>query len=284
MIKLGEKSVSDQDRSNRIRKLETLLARPKGNCVASFVRNLTSVSLDQIKDVKLFNRVDTKYIIKLDVLLACLRKAARFYSVVEVNNERLLHYNTIYFDTPNLNMYFDHHNGKMRRFKVRYREYAQTGDQFLEIKRKEKGRTHKMRVSVDRFSLPINGGTERFIENNSPYSVSQLAPQLSTQFSRITLVNKFSRERITIDLNVKFIKDKKNQYLEDCAIVEVKRSKNDYQSYFSRLLKNEGCHAVSFSKYCLGIIALNDGVKYNRFKPKLRQIEKLMYPKVMCLA
>jgi hypothetical protein len=33
---------------------------------------------------------------------------------------------------------------------------------------------------------------------------------------------------------------------------------------------------MRFSKYCMGLLHVNDNVKYNRFKPRLLQINKIL--------
>jgi len=33
---------------------------------------------------------------------------------------------------------------------------------------------------------------------------------------------------------------------------------------------------MRFSKYCMGMLHVNKGIKYNRFKPKLLQINKIL--------
>ncbi len=47
-------------------------------------------------------------------------------------------------------------------------------------------------------------------------------------------------------------------------------------SSFARTIKEHGFLPLSISKYCLGTVALKNGVKYNRFKPRLRKVDSLM--------
>ncbi len=235
-----------------------------------------SIHLEDTGRVKLLNRIDTKFLLSPEALVSTLSSHIEDYDVVEIANERLLSYKTTYYDTENLTMYHEHHNGKKRRYKVRYREYAESGDQFLEIKLKEKNRTHKQRIAVDRFDRQLDGINQNFIHENTPYFAEDLSPTLTSEFKRITLVNKNVCERITIDLNMSFANDTKNLNINNCVIVEIKRNREDVFSTFARTIKEQGFLPLSISKYCLGTVALNDGVKYNRFKPRLRKVDSLM--------
>lgn len=236
-----------------------------------------TISLDQINGAKLLNRVDTKYLVSPSVLVKVLSENIIGYSVVSVNNNFSLAYNTVYFDTPRLTMYYEHHNGKKHRYKVRYRHYEETGDKFIEVKQKFKNRTIKERLKVDNFTYPISHGFESLVHDCTPYNAGELIPMLKTRFNRITLVNKEVNERITIDLDINFLgPDNKTSQLNNCVIVEVKRDKEDVYSSFARTLKKNGVLPISVSKYILGIVSLNKNVKHNRFKPRLRKVNYLM--------
>lgn len=236
-----------------------------------------TISLDQMSGAKLLNRVDTKYIVSPSVIVKALAEHIDDYHVVAVNDKVSLSYNTIYFDTDNLSMYNEHHNGKTHRYKVRYRQYEETGDKFIEVKEKVKSRTIKERLRVNNFTYPIATGLQSLVHDCTPYRASDLEPKLSTKFNRITLVNKHVCERITIDLNICFSNEANDNYeLGNCAIVEIKRDKENVFSSFARTLKSKGVLPLSISKYCLGTVALNNSVKYNRFKPRFRKVERLI--------
>lgn len=235
-----------------------------------------TIQLHEMDSVKLLNRLDTKFLLAPAVLRKCLHSIIEDYKVLEIDQKRLLSYTTTYFDTSNYNMFTEHHNGKKRRFKVRYRQYDESGDAFLEVKRKEKGRTHKSRMAVDQIDFNISGGMQAFVEDESPYHVSDLMPKLNTKFNRITFVNKNACERITIDLGIEFEKEGHFFTLPNCSIVEIKRDRDELYSRFARTMKEHGVLPMSLSKYCVGTVALNEGIKYNRFKPRLRKLNTLM--------
>ena len=99
-----------------------------------YITNLAkfeSANLDDLNAFKLQNRVDQKFIIRDVELDYLLNEISEHYKVLTIDNTRVFKYNTLYFDTPNLNSYFDHHNGKPNRCKIRYRKYEQSGDVFF---------------------------------------------------------------------------------------------------------------------------------------------------------
>ena len=90
------------------------------------------------------------------------------------------------------------------------------------------------------------------------------------------MVNKFLKERITIDFNLRFeseqktIKDETNHIV----IAEVKQEKLDRTSCFYKLMKENSIRPSSMSKYCIGTSLLNKELKANRFKKNFRVLIK----------
>ena len=116
------------------------------NQIKSLLKKFNSISLEETSSVKLMNRTDTKFVFHTDKLKAVLEKAIEKYRVLEINKIRLPLYRTLYFDTDDSLMYNVHHQGKMNRYKVRHREYVDSGISFFEIKFKSnKGKTVKKR-------------------------------------------------------------------------------------------------------------------------------------------
>ena len=55
-----------------------------------------------------------------------------------------------------------------------------------------------------------------------------------------------------------------------------KQNKYNPKSDFIKILRDLNIQEMRFSKYCMGVLHLNDNVKYNRFKPRLLQINKIL--------
>lgn len=54
------------------------------------------ITLDEMDSVKLMDRMDVKYLIPLNLLPLVLHEAREFYKLLEINNERLCSYETLY--------------------------------------------------------------------------------------------------------------------------------------------------------------------------------------------
>ena len=254
--------------------------------ISSLISEFSPISLDEMGSVKLMNRIDTKYAVPMSALPAILEAAKADYYAQEIDGKRIATYDTMYYDTPSLDMYIRHHDRQLVRQKIRVRQYVDSDLTFLEIKRKNnKGRTKKKRIAVPGFSLlPSTIGhskredwsVEDFIAAKSRYTWSEITPHLWTKFHRITLVNKAKTERLTIDMDLVWenvITGEKKTFPE-LVIIELKRDGN-VPSKMTDIMLNQRVHPFKISKYCIGTALTTPEIKKNRFKSKIRKIEKL---------
>ncbi len=247
--------------------------------IISIIEKFDRINLDEISKVELMNRTDTKYVFRIDKLNIILKKALHNYRVLEVNNERIHPYSNQYYDTYDYEMYLNHHNGKLNRYKIRCRNYDVSDIAFLEIKFKSnKDRTIKKRIR-NNFSTNLNTISGNFIESNSPYKSNELIPVLQNRFHRITLAHKTAKERITLDFNLTYTSNlsgiKKTHDLPNLAICEVKKEGLVKKSEFVAILRSEHIRPSGMSKYCIGAALLYSDLKKNQFKRKLRFIENI---------
>jgi hypothetical protein len=240
------------------------------------VKTFQPISLKEMDAVGLLNRVDTKYILSSKILPEILLKVNPNYRILEIKNERIFDYSSLYFDTAENNMYLDHHNGKLNRYKVRFRRYVSSNLIKLEIKFKSKGiRTIKKQALSQGIETSLSDTSREFIEHNSPFHSDELVPAIYTNFSRITLVNNNMTERATIDINLKFIEKDVEKDAGYLALIEVKRGSGTGMSELMQTLKNYGIRRKGFSKYCVGRALMEPELKKNKFKEKLLIIKKL---------
>lgn len=192
-----------------------------------------------------------------------------------MGGELLMPYETLYYDTADCEMYLSHLHGKLSRKKIRERRYLNSGTEYLEIKIKNnKGRTDKQRIAT----ADLSASQRRiFIKERGGYDESALEPKLENSFRRLTLVNNQMTERLTIDtsLIVKNIIEGTSCDLSGIVIIELKRD-GRYSSPVSTILRRLHIHPSGFSKYCMGMAFTNTRVPHNRFKPRMRMIEKLI--------
>ena len=233
------------------------------------------ISLPEMDSVKLLNRSEKKFVLHFSKVEAVLREAKAEYRVLEILDQRLQQYSTEYFDTHDNAMYLAHHNGRQNRIKVRKREYVESGEQFLEVKRRtNKGRTQKKRVELQGDSSDETSG-QVFIEAVTPYRLEGLEIKLVNTFHRITLVNNFRSERITIDLGLGFRNGNYSIELPSVAIIEVKFDRYESGKGFEKIMQRLRIHGSSLSKYCIGRALLEPKLKANLFQNKIKYLIKL---------
>ncbi len=246
--------------------------------ILDIVHAMKPISLSEMKDVRLMNRVDTKYLVTSVELLAILNGIHEHYYAQEVEGKRLSPYSTVYYDTPDLKMYILHHDRHLVRDKVRVRTYVDSHLTFCEVKHKtNKGRTKKKRIEIQPdVNVVQNPETVAFLTEHQPYPVESLRPSLETAFDRITLVNDEKTERLTIDCNLMFNNFVSNTTasMDPLVVMELKQD-GRARSLLKEVLLGLRVKPYKISKYCIGTAMTRPEVKQNRFKKKIRRINKL---------
>ena len=100
-------------------------------------------------EVALMERVDDKYTISYEELKNILDNISNEYFCLEIDGKRSFSYQTEYLDTSENILFKNHQNGKLNRYKIRFRDYIESKKTFLEIKFKcNKGVTKKTRIRI----------------------------------------------------------------------------------------------------------------------------------------
>ncbi len=234
------------------------------------------ITLKEMESVQLMSRFDMKYIFRLSQLNAFLEKVKDDYQVLIIDGLQLFRYQNQYFDTAALKSYHDHHNSRASRYKIRYRKYVDNDKCFLEVKQKiNTGLTKKSRLRVAEFKNELTPPELEFATQSLGVNPEQLFPQIFNNFSRITLVNIAAGERVTIDLLINFKRGTAERSLNELVIAEVKQQHVSSLSVWKKLMQANRIFPTRISKYCLGTLLTNPGIKYNRFKPKLTVLKKI---------
>ena len=247
--------------------------------ILACLQEFAPISLEEMEGVKLMNRIDTKFVVQSWLLPEILQNAKHTYFAQEINEKRIVTYDTMYYDTDDLEMYLRHHDRQLVRQKIRIRQYVESHLNFLEIKRKNnKGRTKKKRITLPNpeMTRPTSDVVE-FIAAKSRYTWEQISPKLRTVFHRITLVNKAKTERLTIDFDLVWenqVSGMTKTY-PDLVIIELKRN-GHVPSPMLGIMQLLRIKPLKISKYCIGTALTTPHLKRNRFKKKIRLIEKLL--------
>ena len=224
-------------------------------------------SLEEQQAVSLPYRFDIKFLLPVKLLPELLRHFTTSHSVLQFSDHRVFTYQNTYFDTPDWDLYSQHHNGKLNRFKYRHRRYLETKLEFLEIKVKtNKRRTRKQRIPW-RCNQPIEVPDVNF----------KLVPKLYVNYRRITLWDQETDERLTLDFDILFqrIEAETKAGIPNVLIAECKRADHAKPSRFVRHMKAKQYYPRSISKYCVGVCLTDDGsLKCNRFKGLISALNK----------
>lgn len=221
------------------------------------------------------SRFDTKYCFHINLLPQLLLHIQHEYWVLSIDEQHIMPYETLYFDTPQLECYYKHHNGKANRYKIRERRYVNTDTCFLEVKFKNnQKRTIKSRSTIAHLTPDLGELDHAFSSLHLPYGNHDLQPTLWVYYKRITLLHKTLEERVTIDLQLTYDIGQKHHEWHELVIAEIKQPKQTQQSPIISFLKNNYLYPSGVSKYCLGMVLLNPHLKNNAFKPKIQFILK----------
>ncbi len=237
---------------------------------SDILRKFSSTTLRELNELGMDNRVDSKYLLPIDLLGDVLEHLSKSYSILTVDNKKVFTYENTYFDTPDRFFYHSHHNGKLNRQKLRFRRYKESDLCVLETKLKtNKSRTIKQRIRVeDDGQNDITG----FLNEQIHSTRDNLSPKLFNNYRRMTFTHLHKKEKVTIDFNLGFENPDSHQryHIDDYFIVEVKTESKSQHSEFSLYCKEKGIRKKRFSKYCMGTcLTNNDDVKKNNFKKKL---------------
>lgn len=245
-----------------------------------------SITLAEMDSIKLMNRIDTKYLTNTSTLEKVLSDAAQAgYLALEADGTKIGRYDSLYFDTEGFKMYFDHHNRRLTRQKVRTRSYVDSGLTFLEIKRKNnKGRTRKKRIEIPAEEFGGFASDEKacdYLRKHSAFTAGELSPSAETAFRRITLVNPEKTERITIDSDLFFksFRSGLSASLPGAVVIELKQD-GRAASPMKGILLDHRVKPLRISKYCIATAVTVPGIKSGRFKEKVRAIEKTTNNKI----
>mgnify|MGYP000676629618 CR=1 FL=1 len=261
-----------------------LIKSTQGNDLA-ILQDFEAHSLSEQNSASLMDRMDSKYLLPMKDFNSLMQDIASNYTILNSGGKRIFHYQTTYFDNKQRRFYLDHHNGKLNRYKVRFRRYVESNMGYMEVKFKNNNkRTIKQRIPMDCI-LPDQIRVNEFIRETLGYS-TKFETALFVNYQRITLLNNSSnnKERITIDLNLSFRNaiDQTQSIQDKVFIIEIKQDRKAVSSPCRQQLKARGYHDLNFSKYCIGSVLTNTNnndesmkpLKSNRFKNVLRQLNK----------
>ena len=198
-------------------------------------------------------------------------------SVLQHDGRRSFAYSTTYHDTTDRRLHRDTAHRRPTRFKVRVREYADTGLAMLEVKTKDRrGRTVKHRADVSQFAdPPVRPHGELTHEMRAHVDAvldidlaNRLGPALRVDFRRTTLMANSGDSRCTVDLGLHSEDPQGNAVDPDLIVIE---TKSDIRaSAIDRWLWAHSIRPTRLSKYCTSMAALDASLPANHWHRQLR--------------
>jgi hypothetical protein len=222
------------------------------------------------------SRFDRKYIVDNGVVEALIARLATSLVALEIDGRRRFRYESVYFDTRDLQLYRDHRQGRRRRWKARTRSYLDSGECMFEVKLKgRRDATVKERLPhpyAQRAELTADARAflVRRLALHYATSAPRLEPVLSTRYQRATLSACAEAMRLTLDYGLCCeSRSRRVGAPEGRVLVEVKSGGPD--TVADRVLRSLGAREVSISKYCLAVALLDPTLPANRWSRVLRR-------------
>lgn len=256
--------------------------------LSSAVSSLPTVGLAELDErAALLTRIDRKYVVPAaDVPLLF---AALDAQVLEIHGRRRFGYASTYFDTPDLASFRGAAHKRRRRFKVRTREYVDTGGAFVEVKtRGPRGSTVKRRIALDepppRESLGASArefvGTTLLRGGVVDVDPGELVPVLDTVFERSTLLlpgapgadSPHPPSRATIDVDLRWAAPDGQHLATGPVLVVETKAAPGAPGELDRRLWALGHRPARISKFCVGLTLVTPGLSANRWhriRPRL---------------
>nr|WP_152447920.1 polyphosphate polymerase domain-containing protein [Nocardiopsis alkaliphila] len=230
------------------------------------------MSLAEVNErAALVTRTCRKYLVPIELMPVLFAGAERDLGVLEIDGRTSFLYSSTYLDTPDLRTFHDHRQGRRLRYKVRTRTYVDTGTKMFEVKSKgARGVTDKARFELpmeapsDRLTWRTREFLDRSLARYRMESPDRLTPAAVTDYHRTTVVSFSGEERVTVDSGlVGHRGDRSVRMRPDVVLLEIKTRGG--LTTTERRLHESGLREVRFSKYAATLVALETGLRGNRW-------------------
>jgi hypothetical protein len=216
-------------------------------------------------------RMDRKYVVGAGLAARVIEGFEAEVRVLEMLGRRSFTYDSVYFDTPDLDSYMLAAHGRRRRYKIRTRTYVDSGISFLEVK------TEGARAATVKERIPYNlSDSHRLTAEGLAYINETLAssigsmpsgvlkPVIETRYRRITLYLPESQSRATIDLGVAWRRPGGRPHELDGAVI-IETKSGSAASALDRHLWSHGVRPSRISKFATGMAAVDPMLPANRW-------------------
>ncbi|NOT32670.1 MAG: VTC domain-containing protein [Candidatus Eisenbacteria bacterium] len=215
-------------------------------------------------------RTDSKFAMAPARAAELLFELSGDYALLSAGSARVASYRTLYFDTPRLEFFHAHRRGRRVRHKVRVRHYPDRLVSALEVKsRRTELETFKQWRGRAYGESELSEEDRAFVRLHTG-SEQPVAPEVWTEFRRITLLGLRSHERVTLDFDLAIEGRHGRRELEDVVVVEVKQWPFCRSTPAMSALRAGGSRPRRLSKYCIAIAIAHPEVRLDVRLPDLR--------------
>ena len=243
--------------------------------VTTLAAALPGVGLDEVlSEAALQTRIDRKYLLTPEQFDELGRRIADSFRVLDIDGRRVFGYESVYFDTPALDLFRAHRQGRRHRYKARVRTYLDTGSCMFEVKLKgRRGETVKHRTPYDvddrhRLNEEASQFLAGLLREEYGEAMPDLRPSVTTSYSRLTLVDLEGGARLTCDVDLVCSRGQERARGSDMILVESKCSGSG--SIADSALRQMGVRSISISKYCIAVALLHRHLAANKWNRTLR--------------
>lgn len=242
------------------------------SAVEEHFSQLPAISLEELNaHASLQTRIDRKYLVPVDRLQGLLSTFREEMQVLATDGVTAFDYDSVYFDTPELDSYHLAAFGRRRRYKIRTRSYLNSGVSFLEVKTEgSRSATVKERIPYDIANRSVITGdgaeyiAQTLADTGTTLRTEALAPVLETRYARITALLPTTNSRVTIDLDVAWsLPGQEPIILRDHVVLETKSG--SAPGGLDRHLWQGGIRPSRISKFATGLAALTPALPANRW-------------------
>lgn len=248
----------------------TLTDVPVLVAAASRTPTVGLAALQEAADLQ--TRRDRKYLVPVPTFRRLIRELDGRMRALDIEGRRVFRYESIYFDTPRLDLFRHHLQGRRLRNKVRTRLYVDSGTCLLEVKGKgPRAQTIKHRLPWDRADATLISGAGRDFVGQALHdgtAVGELTPVLVSRYQRATFVDLAAGQRMTCDVDLRFADDNRAVAVPAGHVLVETKSESGRGS-LDRLLRHLGVREQTVSKYCAGICLLRSDVRANPWQRTL---------------
>ncbi len=237
-------------------------------------QRFASITLEEMDTfAALQTRVDRKYIVTSQLCNELFGTININGQVLTVNEKRSTGYQSVYFDTPEFDLYKDAAYKRRPRFKARTRFYQATGKAMIEVKTKDgRGKTVKIRTPYHAEHLyELTESGRAFIDESVqvPGSSEHLRPTLTSRYQRTTIVDRDTSTRMTCDEYL-ICSDWEDQSVAfPHCILETKSSSQP--SPFDKWLWEHEYRPQRISKYCTMLAVLHPALPANKWHQVIKK-------------